>query len=92
MAKSTQVITDLKTAVATAPSATAQIAAQNASNMMQDPVAMFNLALIKAEELKKILNELVLDSSGVNTTNAIIQTATDSAIFTALDSVRQVLV
>jgi hypothetical protein len=91
MAKSTQVITDLKTAVATALSATAQTAAQNPANMMQDPVGMFNVALVKAEELLKICNDLVLDSTGA-TTNAIIKTATDSAIFTAIDSVRQVLV
>jgi hypothetical protein len=98
MAKSTQVITDLKSALATTPSATAQSDAISPLNsgggagMIQDITGMINVALIKAEELKKICNDLVLDPSGSGVTNAIIKTGTDSTIFTALDSVRQVLV
>lgn len=89
MAKSTQVISDLKTAVAAASSAAALGRAQNPSDIMQDPTAMKNLALTKAQELLIILNQLVLDANGV-TTNAIIQNGDPD--FTTLDSVRQVLV
>jgi hypothetical protein len=56
---------------------------------MQDPSGMKAIALIKAQELLKILNELVLDVNSA-TTNAIIQGG--DADFTTLDSVRQVLV
>jgi hypothetical protein len=92
MAKSTQVITDLKTANTTALSATAKAAAINASNLVQDPSGNIAAALIKAEELLIILNQLVLGPDGSTVTNAIITTGADNAIFTALDSVRQVLV
>jgi len=89
MAKSTQVITDLKTAVAATTSAAANVRAQAASNMIQDPVAQKQIALVKAQELLKLLNELVLDANSA-TTNAIIQSGDPD--FTTLDSVRQVLV
>lgn len=89
MAKSTQVITDLKTAVAATPSAAASLRAQNPSNMMQDIVGQKAIALVKAQELLKLLNELVLDSTGA-TTNAVVQSGDPD--FTTLDSVRQVLV
>lgn len=89
MPKSTQVITDLKSATTTAFGATAQTAAQTASNMIQSPEGQANLALIKAEELLKLLNDLVLDANGA-TTNAIVKSGDPN--FTALDNVRQVLV
>ena len=89
MAKSTQVISDLKTAVAATPSAAAQGRAQNPNDFMQDIVGMKQNALNKAQELLKLLNELVLDSTGA-TTNAIVQAGDPD--FTTLDSVRQVLV
>lgn len=89
MAKSTQVITDLKSATTTAFGSTAQTAAQNPALMMQSPEGMANLALVKAQELLKLLNDLVLDANGA-TTNAIVKSGDPN--FTALDSVRQVLV
>jgi hypothetical protein len=92
MAKSTQVITDLKTANTTALSAAAKLAAITASNLVQDPSGNINAALVKAEELLIILNQLVFGPDGSTVANAIITTGGDSAVFTALDSVRQVLV
>jgi len=90
MAKSTQVITDLKSATTTAFGATGELAAVNPSLIMQSPEGIANLCLVKAQELLKMLNDLLLDPSGVGTTNAVIKAGDPN--FTVLDSVRQVLV
>jgi hypothetical protein len=90
MAKSTQVITDLKSAVTTAFGATGEAAAVNPALIMQSPEGIANLALIKAQELLKLLNDLLIDPTGVGVTNAVIKSGDPN--FTVLDSVRQVLV
>ena len=92
MAKSTQVITDLKSATTTAFGATATAAAAAATAGQMSPTdlnGMANIALTKAEELLILLNSLVLDSNGA-TTNALVKAGDPN--FTVLDSVRQVLV
>ena len=89
MAKSTQVITDLTGVTTTAFGATAQAAAVNPANRMASLEGLSNLALLKAQELLTICNQLVLDQNGT-TTNALVKAGDPN--FTAIDSVRQVLV
>ena len=86
MAKSTQVITDLKSANTTAFGATAQAAAIAAAGPITDLTGAANIALVKAQELLKLLNDLV----GPAGTGGIV--ASGDPNFTVLDSVRQVLV
>lgn len=89
MAKSTQVITDLTSATTTAFGATAEAAAINPTGPITSLEGQAALALLKAQELLKLLNALVLDSNGA-TTNALVKSGDPN--FTVLDSVRQVLV
>lgn len=86
MAKSTQVITDLKSATTTAFGATAEAAAINPANKMQSLEGQANVAYVKAQELLNLLNDMV----GATGTGGVV--ASGDPNFTALDSVRQVLV
>ncbi len=86
MAKSTQVITDLASATTTAFGATAEAACLAAGGPITSLEGQANLALRKAQELKNLLIGLV----GAAGTGGIV--ASGDPNFTALDSVRQVLV
>ena len=98
MAKSTQVITDLKSAVTTAFTATQESRSSgpsdSAGNQLLAPQSLdgqVNLAYTKAQELLKILNELLLNADGSGAQDkALIRSGETN--FTTLDSVRQVLV
>lgn len=70
MSASTQLITDLKTCVATAPTATTQSNAIAAGNKIQDVVGQLNEALLKLQEANRLLTELqtVQDGSDPNNT------------------------
>jgi hypothetical protein len=100
MAKSTQVITDLKAATTTAFTAVQELRAASPA----DPVTPFaqlmgpqslegqcSIALVKAQELLKLLNDLLTDPDGAGgQTKALVRSG--EANFVVLDSVRQVLV
>ena len=64
MAASTQLITDLKSAYSTGPSANTQANAIAAAGPVQDAFATINLALIKLEEANRLLTSfgVIVDS------------------------------
>jgi hypothetical protein len=59
MAASTTIITDLSTADSTGPSATSMTNSNDPTKAIMDLKGNINLALVKAKELKELLNSIV---------------------------------
>jgi len=59
MAASTTIITDLTTADSTGPTATSLANSNNPANEIMDLRGNINLCLVKAKELKELLNAIV---------------------------------
>lgn len=96
MAASTAVITDLGTGANATYSATAQAAAIAAAGPIMDLNGVLKLCVLKAQEIQVILN-YVLGGSAVTAasqtapTGGVVTNASDSAAYTALVQVYQIL-
>jgi len=96
-AKSTQVITDLATAVATAPSATAAANAIAAAGPIMDLQAACKKLQLNAQEMVFLLNYLLggaatTPAGTTSPTGGPITVGADSTLYTALAQVFNVLV
>lgn len=98
MSKSTQVITDLKSCGTpfngTAFTATQKTRAIAAAGPITDLDGAVSIAVLKAQELRRLMTYIVVDSTGVeggnNGVGALVQTAETN--FSALSGVYEVMV
>lgn len=74
MSNSTQIITDLKSVYTNGPQGSTQANSISASGVILDYIGMTQLAVVKAEELNIIVNQLITntDASGDATNLALL--------------------
>lgn len=94
---STQIITDLKTVLSTGFSATATAAAIAAAGPITDLPGVVSLLLLKAQEMKFILNYLtspnqMIGGGSAGGSGALVTTAADSTVANLLIGIAQILV